>query len=209
MTAYIITATDTDVGKTLCAALLMAALKGEYWKPVQCGTDENGKADYDTVRELSGLEGAHFIPPVYSLSSPLSPHRAAELENIEIDLEKLRLPPVKKTLLIEGAGGLMVPLNRNALYIDLFQKWTLPVVLCARTGLGTINHTLLSLEALRTRSIPVHGIVFVGDDNPDNRRTIVDMGRVRELGWIPQMEEITKEKLMNIFNRNFDANDWK
>ena len=154
-TALVVTGTDTGIGKTVVAAMLTLALDGVYWKPVQAGTREG--TDAATVAALTGLGPERVIAERYRLTEPLSPHRAAELDGVEIDAPSLVLPaeaPGGRPLIIEGAGGLMVPLTRRTLYIDVFQRWGAPVVLCARTALGTINHSLLSVEALRSRDIP-------------------------------------------------------
>ena len=158
---YIVTGTDTEIGKTVVSAMLTLALRACYWKAVQSGTQDG--TDTKSVQEMTGLPDHHFIPESYVLSQPLSPHRSAELDGTEINLTNLsKIPDTDRPLIIEGAGGLMVPLTRQALLIDLFQKWNMaeekaPLILVSRTGLGTINHTLLSIEALKTRSIPILG----------------------------------------------------
>jgi dethiobiotin synthetase len=185
MSQFIITGTDTDAGKTHVAAHLVARDRARYWKPLQSGTDPiTGLTDRQRVQQLSGLPDDHFLPEVYAFSKPLSPHRAAELEGIEVDVEKVLaayqniLSPLPSPLYIEGAGGLMVPITRSLLQIDLFVQMQAigptPIILVARTTLGTINHTLLSVAAIRARGLPLHGIFFFGPDNPDNIRTIAD-----------------------------------
>ena len=178
--ACIIAGTDTDVGKTVFSAMLMLALNANYWKPIQCGVIDG--VDTKTVQNYTGLPDRRFFPEKYILSEALSPHRAAEIDNVEIDLSALRPPLSEAPLLIEGAGGLMVPLTRDTLQIDQFKRWNLPVILCARTGLGTLNHTLLSLEALKSRNIPIHGIAFIGDENRDNMQTIAEFSSEWILG---------------------------
>ena len=166
MTARIVvTGTDTGVGKTVFSAGLAGLLDGFYWKPVQSGLDE--ETDSEVVARLSGLPAGRVVPEVYRLKMPLSPHRSAEIDGVAIEAARLSLPELPGPLIIEGAGGLMVPLNRQTRFIDIFREWQLPVILCARTALGTINHTLLSLEALRARSIPLLGIAFIGDEMAD------------------------------------------
>jgi len=152
-TRIVVTGTDTDVGKTVFAAGLAGALGASYWKPVQAGLE--GGTDTTRVAALSGLPSANLLPEAYRLRTPCSPHRAAELDAIEIDTDRLALPDVEGPLVIEGAGGALVPVTRHMLFADLFAHWGLPVVLVARTGLGTINHSLLSIEALRARAVPV------------------------------------------------------
>ena len=203
---YIITGTDTEIGKTIFSAMLTSALKGVYWKPVQAGTEEG--TDTQTVKNLTGLPNNHFLPESYILTHPLSPHRAAELDEKEIDITSLKLPDTPSTLIVEGAGGLMVPLSRKTLFIDVFKKWELPVILCARTGLGTINHTLLSIEAIKKRALPLLGIAFIGSDNPDNIRTITDFSGVRNLGHLPLLKELKKTALEEAFNKNFKKEDF-
>lgn len=203
---FIITGTDTDVGKTVFAAMLTLALRGTYWKPIQSGVSDG--VDTRTVQTLTGLPDERFLPERYILTEPLSPHRAAELDGVELDLDRLTPPEVEGALLIEGAGGLMVPLTRKNLQINMFKKWNIPVILCARTGLGTINHTLLSLEALWAREIPVHGIAFIGDDNPDNMQTISQFSNERILGRLPWLNDLNPGTLKNAFAENFNIHDF-
>ncbi|TKB05414.1 MAG: dethiobiotin synthase, partial [Mesorhizobium sp.] len=139
---------------------------------------------------------------------PLSPHRAAELDGVEIDAHALVLPATDRPLVVEGAGGLMVPVNRRTLYIDVFARWRAPVVLCARTGLGTINHTLLSIEALRARSIELLGIAFIGDEMADTQRTIAEIGNVRILGRLPRLDPLTPEALSAAMKTSFEVADF-
>ena len=210
MKPFIVTATDTDVGKTVVSAMLTLALDGIYWKPIQAGTE--GGTDQMRVAELTGLSESHFRPERYVLRNPLSPHRAAELDGVEISLSELSLPPDipdDRRLIIEGAGGVLVPLNRGLLQIELFAHWQAPVILCARTMLGTINHTLLSLEALLERDIPVLGIIFVGDAMPDSERTIVEFGGVRKLGRLPFIEPLDRATLRAAFDEHFDRRDFE
>jgi dethiobiotin synthetase len=211
--AFIITGTDTDVGKTVFSAALMLGLNrrksgsGFYWKPVQSGIE--GGVDTRTVQKLTQLPAEQFFSERYVLSEHLSPHRAAELDGVEIDIDALDVPECAGTLLIEGAGGLMVPITRTTLGIDIFSIWDLPVILCARTGLGTINHTLLSISALRERDIKLHGIVFIGDDNPDNMRTIAEFSNARVLGRLPWLKSLNADSLSGAFDENFRAEDFE
>ncbi|MEJ0062741.1 MAG: dethiobiotin synthase [Alphaproteobacteria bacterium] len=203
---YIITGTDTDIGKTVFAAMLMLAFDAIYWKPLQSGTENGG--DRQAVQRLTGLPASRFHPERYIFMQPLSPHRAAEIDGVEIDADSIVVPEAHSPLLIEGAGGLMVPVTRQHLQIDLFKRWDLPVILCSRTALGTINHTLLSIEALRKRDIPVHGIAFIGPDNPDNIRTIAEYSGVSILGRLPHLETLNAESLKRAFAENFDRQDF-
>jgi dethiobiotin synthetase len=204
--AYIVTGTDTGIGKTTVAAMLVLALDAVYWKPIQSGTEEG--TDRQRVQALTQLPDDRLLPERYVLSKPLSPHRAAELDGIEIKAEALVLPAFDRTLVIEGAGGLMVPVTRNKLQIDVFADWSLPIILCARTALGTINHTLLSIEALRGRHMRLHGLIFVGDDNPDNMRTIADFSGARIWGQVPRLDRIDREALLDVFARGFRREDF-
>ncbi|MDP9195687.1 MAG: dethiobiotin synthase [Pseudomonadota bacterium] len=200
--AFIITGTDTGIGKTVCSAVLTLGLKGCYWKPVQSGTAEG--TDTQAVRTMTGLPDDHFLPEVYCLKEPLSPHRAAELDGVVIDPGQLEIPDCDRPLIVEGAGGLMVPLTREVLYVDVFRRWNVPVILCARTGLGTINHTLLSVEVLKSRGIPLHGLVLIGPDNPDNMRTIREFTGTRILGHIPPLPALEPQALQRVFEASFD-----
>ena len=201
MSSFIVTGTDTGIGKTVFSSALASALGAHYWKPVQSGLEED--SDSQTVRRLSGLPAHKILPEVYRLQAPLSPHRAAELEDIEIRRDAFEMPNADP-LVIEGAGGLMVPLRRDWLIIDLFADLQLPVILCARTALGTINHSLLSIEALRLRDIPIVGIAFIGEANADSENTICAMGGVRRLGRLPRLEKLERETLARAFHDNFD-----
>jgi dethiobiotin synthetase len=192
----LITGTDTGIGKTVFAAGLCALLGASYWKPIQSGLEE--ETDSQMVARLAD------IPEAYRLNAPLSPHRSAELDGVEIDPNSLTIPRVDGPLIIEGAGGLMVPLTRDDLFIDVFARWQIPAVLCARTGLGTINHTLLSLEALRTRNIPVLGVAFIGGEMADTQKTIAEIGKVRILGRLPMLEALHSRSLLAAMHASFD-----
>ena len=205
-TSFIITGTDTDVGKTAVAAMLTLNLDANYWKPVQSGI--KGGVDTKTVQRMTGLPDERFFPEAYVLSEPLSPHRAAEIDGVEIDIDSLVLPRSDRPLIVEGAGGLMVPITRKNLQINLFKKWNRPVILCARTALGTINHTLLSLEALWARKIPVHGLISIGAENQDNIRTLADLSSERVLGRLPILSDLTPDTLRSAFAQNFKREDF-
>lgn len=195
MSALIVTGTDTGIGKTVFAAGLTMALGAMYWKPVQSGLAD--ATDTDTVRDLSGAE---VLPEAYRLNLPASPHLSAEDMGVEIDLSRLTLPQVDGPLVVEGAGGLMVPLNRQSFYLDLIAHWQAPVVLVARTALGTINHTALSLMALRGAGCEVVGVGFVGDPEPEVEQTIAEMCDVQHLGRLPFLAELTQQTLADAFS---------
>ncbi len=201
----VIAGTDTDVGKTVFAAALTHALDGYYWKPVQAGLA--GETDAQVVARLGGLAPDRIVPEAYRLNTPASPHRAAEIDGIEIDPARLAPPSVPGALVIEPAGGLAVPLTRRLLQIDLIAAWKLPVILCASTRLGTINHSLLSIEALKRRAIPLLGLAFIGEENADSERTISAFGGVRRLGRLPRLEPLTPHALQQAFAANFSVAD--
>jgi len=204
--AHVVTGTDTDIGKTVFAAALVGALGGHYWKPVQAGLD--GGSDAERVAALSGLAPARVLPEAYRLNTPCSPHRAAELDGVTIDPARLT-PPALRPLVIEGAGGALVPVTPDLLFADLFARWQLPVVVVARTGLGTINHSLLTIEALRTRGVPITGIAFVGEAVEDSEATIARLGQVRRLGRLPLLDPLNHETLAAAFAANFDLDDFR
>jgi dethiobiotin synthetase len=204
----VVTGTDTGIGKTVFAAGLAGFLGARYWKPVQAGLD--GETDSEHVARLGGLSHDRIVPERYRLRTPASPHLAAEIDGIGIDTESLRVPDTGKCpLVIEGAGGLMVPLSRRTLYIDIFARWQLPVLLCARTALGTINHSLLSIEAMRHRGIDILGIAFVGDENIDTETTICSIGRIRKLGRLPWLSPLSADALRTAFEGSFNRDDFK
>jgi len=202
----VVTGTDTGIGKTVFAAALAGALDGCYWKPVQSGLEE--ETDSEAVARLSGLPRDRILPERYRLKTPASPHLAAELDGIAIDPASLVPPRLARPLVVEGAGGLMVPLTRDLLTIDLFARWRAPLVLCARTSLGTINHTLLSIEAIRARGIPLVGVAFLGDENADSERTIAAFGRTRRLGRLPRLADLGAPALKAAFAAHFAVDDF-
>lgn len=202
----VVTGTDTGIGKTVFSAALAGALHAHYWKPVQAGLDE--ETDHDSVARLSGLPQSHLLREAYRLNTPASPHLAARIDGVTIDAEALGLPDVEGPLVVEGAGGLMVPLTDTLTYIDVMARWRAPVVLCARTTLGTINHTLLSIEALRARKIPLLGVAFIGDENAESERIICAIGDTRRLGGLPRLAPLTAESLRAAFARHFNTDDF-
>lgn len=197
----VVTGTDTDIGKTVFAAGLTAALGARYWKPVQAGLADG--SDAASVVTL-GVPADHVLPEAYRLTTPCSPHLAAEIDRVTIDPDRLALPEVDGPLIVEGAGGVMVPVTRDLIFADLFARWNKPVVLVARTGLGTINHSLLSIEALRSRGVPILGIAFVGDPVEDSEATIATLGNVRRLGRLPRLDPLNAATLAEAFAATFD-----
>jgi dethiobiotin synthetase len=206
MTIRIVVAgTDTDIGKTVFSAGLARALDGYYWKPVQAGLA--GETDSEVVGRLADLAASRILPEVYRLATPASPHLAAELDGVEIDARRLSPFGLPTPLVVETAGGLMVPLTRKLLQIDLLAQWRLPVILCASTRLGTINHSLLSIEALKRRAIPVLGVAFIGEANTSSERAITSFGGVRRLGRLPRLDTLTADTLLRAFAENFSIAD--
>jgi dethiobiotin synthetase len=204
--AIVVTATDTDVGKTVFSAGLTRALDGCYWKPVQAGLD--GGTDSETVRRLSGLPDERILPEAYKLRAPASPHHAAAIDNVIIDPRLLDPPPCDRRLVIEGAGGLLVPLAGGLLFADIFARWRFETVVVARTALGTINHSLLTIEALRARDIPILGIAFIGDPQEESERTIAAIARVKRLGRLPRLDPLDAKSLAAAFAASFDPADF-
>ena len=205
MTVFVVTGTDTDIGKTVFAAGLAGALGGYYWKPIQAGIDPQG--DRETVATLSSLPAEHILPEAYRLATPASPHLAARIDGVEITLDRLALPQTDGPLVVEGAGGLMVPISERHLMIDLFAHWGKPVILCARTALGTINHSLLSIEALKARRVPIAGIAFIGDRHEENERIIPQLAGVRSLGRLPMLDPLTPSALASAFAQGIDLSE--
>ncbi|PWE77197.1 dethiobiotin synthetase [Bradyrhizobium sp. SUTN9-2] len=203
----VVTGTDTGIGKTVFAAGLADLLGASYWKPIQAGLD--GETDTETVTRLARLTADRVVPEFYRLRTPASPHQSAEVDGVRIDAASLSPPDTEgRPLVIEGAGGLMVPLSGDTLYIDVFERWQLPVVVCASTKLGTINHSLLSIEALRRRQITILGIAFIGERNPQTQTAIREIGRVRWLGRLPLLSALTPEALQTAFKSSFRADDF-
>lgn len=192
---FFVTGTDTDVGKTVACAWMMLHWNARYWKPVQAGLDETDEA---TIRALTGAGGDRFVPTVHALPDPLSPHEAARRAGVKIAMSDFALPDADGPLIVEGAGGLLVPLNDESLVIDLIAQLGLPAILVCRTTLGTINHSLLSLEALGSRNIPVAGVILSGPDIPHNRAAIERYGQTQVIGHIPQLDPLTRAALEGI-----------
>jgi len=203
---FIVTGTDTGVGKTVFSAALTAALDGCYWKPVQAGRDDG--TDAEAVARLAGLNADRVFPEAYCLTTPCSPHLAAAIDGVEIDPARLALPDGSRPLIIEGAGGALVPLTRSLVYADLFCRWGLPVIIVARTTLGTINHSLLTIEALRRRQIMVHGVAFVGEENADSEAIICQLGRIKRLGRLERLPTLDSASLAQAFASGFDVVDF-
>ncbi len=198
--SFFIAGTDTDIGKTVVAAMLTKGLGATYFKPIQSGTEEG--SDTETVRYLTDLPESHFIPPVYSFKAPRSPHEAARLENSRIDIKNIPLPTPRlnnSPLVVEGAGGLMVPLNESDLMIDLIKHCKLPVLLVAPNRLGAINQTLLALEALAHRDIPVMGVILNRGIDNQHAEAIAHFGKVPVLAQVPELAPLSPDTLTRCF----------
>ena len=204
--SLIVIGTDTNVGKTVFAAALADALGAHYWKPVQAGLTP--ETDSQTVAHLGGLSPDRIMPEVWRLPTPASPHIAARAAGIKIDVAALLPPQGVAHVIIETAGGVMVPLTEDFLTIDLLTRWRLPTILVARTELGTINHSLLTLEALRHRYIAVQGVAFVGNEDAAAQKTIMTVGGVRQLGRLPRLDPLNRETLRAAFAANFSMQDF-
>jgi dethiobiotin synthase len=193
---FFVTGTDTDVGKTVVSAWLVGRLGASYWKPVQAGN--HPETDSEIVRRLSGAPPNRILREGYVLPEPTAPHEAARRAGTSIDMAKLVPPACDGALVVEGAGGVLVPLNDKAYVIDLVSELHLPIVLVARSTLGTINHTLLSIEAIRRRGLPLAGVVVNGPETPHNRAAIERYGNVEIIAEIPWLDQISPAVLMAI-----------
>lgn len=200
--AVIVTGTDTGIGKTVFAAGLAGLLGAHYWKPVQAGTEPEG--DSETVARLSGLPGGRILPEAYRLQTPASPHLAARIEGLTLERDRLALPQVDGPLVVEGAGGVLVPLSESLLMADLFASWRIPAIVCARTGLGTINHSLLTVRALRAVGVPVLGLAFVGDPHEENERIVPKLAGVPSLGRLPRLDPLNSKTLRQAMEAHID-----
>ncbi|AGA65318.1 Dethiobiotin synthetase [Liberibacter crescens BT-1] len=202
----VITGTDTDVGKTVFSAALANALDSYYWKPIQAGLDS--ETDSETVHRLGKIPLKRILPEAWRLKTPAAPYISAIIDGLTINPQTLQPPEGKFPLIIEGAGGLLVPITRHKLFIDVFSQWQCPVILCTRTSLGTINHTLLSIEAMRTRKIKILGVVFIGDEQPETEKTISEIGSVHHLGRLPKISPLTPDTLHKNFHKHFDVSSF-
>lgn len=199
---FFVTGTDTGIGKTLVSAMLMSALDATYWKPVQAGLDE--ETDTEFVQRVSGSSDERIIPERYRLETPMSPHAAADIDQVEISLSDFQLPEFEtKHLIVEGAGGLIVPINWEHTVLDLIEQMNIPVLLVARSSLGTLNHTLLSLKALRDRNIKVFGVILNGAKHPSNKETIEHFGEIKVFE-IETLKKVESSSLITAFNQAFN-----
>lgn len=196
MIRYFITGIGTEVGKTITSAVITQALKADYWKPVQAG--ELNHSDRMKVENLIDNNRSKFHPEAYRLNQPMSPHAAAERDGIKIDIASIKMPHTDNHLVIEGAGGLLVPLNDNDTILNLIEILNCEVILVSRHYLGSINHTLMSIELLKQRNIRIKGILFNGKENKDTESIITKMSEIEVLGRINELENLNKSVINSI-----------
>ena len=180
---FFITGIGTEVGKTVVSAIVTEAMQADYWKPIQAG--DLDYSDSHKVERMVSNKESHFFKNAFALKTPMSPHAAAEIDEVKIEVSKIKRPDCDKDLVIEGAGGLMVPLNNKEVIADLIRKEDV-VILVSRHYLGSINHTLLSIEALKNRGIQKIGIIFSGAEHPTTESAIKKLGKVKILGRIDE-----------------------
>ena len=196
MKKYFITGIGTDVGKTIAASIITEALEADYWKPIQAGDLE--ASDTLKVKALVENESTFFHREAYRLNHPMSPHAAAERDGVEINLQGIKLPKTQNHLVVEGAGGLLVPLNRTETILDLISQLNCEVILVSRHYLGSINHTLMSVELLKNRHISIKGILFNGAENKDTESIIHEITGLTILGRIDELERLNKGVIKSI-----------
>ncbi|MGB1517735.1 MAG: dethiobiotin synthase [Crocinitomicaceae bacterium] len=184
---FAVTGIGTDVGKTVVSAILAESLQANYWKPVQAGDLDNS----DSTKVERYTSNVNLLPEKFKLTEPMSPHAAARIDGVQIAKEDLNLPAVSGNLIVEGAGGLLVPFNDDGLlFADLLEYWGLPTIVVSRHYLGSINHTLLTMETLKKRGVEVAGIIFVGNENNETEQVIKSVTGVKVLGRIPIAKEL-------------------
>ncbi|QCK14677.1 dethiobiotin synthase [Mangrovivirga cuniculi] len=194
---FFVTAIGTDSGKTVFSAILCEALKADYWKPIQAGLP----GDTDSVRTLVSNKKSKFHEEGIKLKTPASPHAAGKKEEVEVSLQRIELPETNNHLIIEGAGGVLVPLNDQENVIDIARRVNAEVIVVSNLYLGSINHTLLTLDWLSQNEIPVRGIVFNGDPNPESQEIILQRSGLEELLHIYTEEKITKKEIKKYAER--------
>jgi dethiobiotin synthetase len=192
-TPYFISAIDTDVGKTIVSAILVEALKADYWKPIQAGNLED--SDTMTVQSLISNSTSQFYSETYRLNTPASPHYAAEIDGLQLEAHSIQLPKTSNQLIVEGAGGLFVPINDKALLIDLMQDLNIPVILVIKNYLGSINHSLSSIYALQQKDIPIKGLIFNGPSVASSEDYILQYSKLPLIAKIPELSAISKQTI--------------
>ena len=196
-----VTGTDTDVGKTMLSSVLVAATNRKYWKPIQTGSSDG--IDRETVLRQAGIPAEDAFEESYVFDPPVSPHLAAKEQGVTIDIQKIVRPASADALVIEGAGGVYVPVNDSLFMLDLMRHIGAPAVVASRTALGTINHTLLTVFAIRQARVPLRGVVLIGKENVENRLAIERYGDVPVIGWIPWLDRIDRPALLTVFDQHF------
>jgi dethiobiotin synthetase len=199
-----VTGIGTGIGKTIVSAILVEKLKADYWKPIQSGDLDD--SDTAKVKNLITNTTSVFHYEAYRLTQPFSPHKSAAIDGIIIDPQTFTLPTTDNTLIIEGAGGLMVPLNINFLMIDLIRQLNAEVILVSQNYLGSINHTMLSIYALKQEHIPIKGIIFNGPEDVYSEKFILKYSGLKLLGHIPEFDVIDKNSIINA--GNFVSSEW-
>ena len=197
-----VTGIGTGVGKTVVSAVLVQALKADYWKPIQTGMEFG--SDTDRVKKLAVNNHSVFHPEAYSFKAPVAPHASALAENTTVDFENITLPETNNTLVIEGAGGLLVPLNDKYFIIDLIQKFNAETVLVVQNYLGSINHSMLSIEALKSRNINILGIIVSGIENIASEKIILQYSKLKLIGRIHREANISTE-VVNKYQAQFSS----
>lgn len=190
MKQYVISGIGTGVGKTVVSAIVSEALKATYWKPIQAGDIDNS----DSIKVARLSKNAKVLPEAFQLTEPMSPHAAAEIDGVDIQLVNLKLPKVTSNLVVEGAGGILVPINKSGLtYTDVFEAWKIPVILVSRHYLGSINHSLLTAEVLLKRGVEIEGWIFIGEEDMATEEIIIQNSGVKMIARISEVEEVTPE----------------
>lgn len=197
-----VTGIGTEVGKTIISAILTESLQADYWKPIQAGGLHT--SDTHKVAQLISNSKSKFHEETFRLKHPMSPHAAAERDGVDIRLEGFKIPPTDNHLIIEGAGGLMVPINKKDCIIDIIEQINAEVVLVSRNYLGSINHTILSIESLQRRQIPIKGIIFNGSENKDTESIILSMTGIPLLGRVDEEEGINQDVILK-YARQFKS----
>ena len=202
---FIICGTDTDVGKTLISSFFVRGLKSFYWKPIQSGIET--ETDSQTILRLSEIKKEKILKEAYIFKRPVSPHWAAEIDEKKIDINLLKLPPTDGSLIVETAGGVMVPITRNFLQIDQIKKWDLPVIIVCRSSLGTLNHTLLTIEALKKRNIKILGLIINGEKHLDNPKTLQEFSKLPIIAEFPRLNNVDTNNLNRLWQElNIEKN---
>jgi len=191
MKQYFVTGIGTDIGKTVVSAVLCRRLNAAYYKPIQAGNLENLESDF--IKNL--VPGITIFETKYKLNNPLSPHLAAKLDNVRIDIENITLPNFKECLIVEGAGGILVPLNDEYTILDLIKKLKLPVIVIVKHYLGSINHSLLTCEVLKQSGVEIAGIIFNGESNEESEKIILKRTQIPCIGRVPELEKLNQEAI--------------